>query len=133
MSRLLFRGTKTFWKTKSYLEIAIYEFTDHNVYEIIAYDPVLQKHAPRLHVNIKATISVCSNKLTSQEQRGRSSLSMDSVVTTFLFNHIILTEYLPISKLIKINFYKSLNDVELIIPRPLDLPFMVSPFAIFYG
>lgn len=133
MIRLLFRGTKSFWETKTYLEVAIYEFTDHNIYEIIAYDPVLKEHAPRLHANKKVTISLCLNELTSQEQRARSSLSMDSMVTTFLFNQIILTEYLLTSKRIKINFYKSHNDTELTIPRPLDLPFMVSPFAISYG
>ena len=42
MNRILFRGIKTFWKTKSSLELVILEFSEHNIFEIIAFDPVLQ-------------------------------------------------------------------------------------------
>ena len=125
MNRLLFRGTKTFWKTKSSLEIVILEFSEHDIFEIIAFDPVLQKHAPRVHVDATIVRSILNNKMIDT-----------SVLTTFLFNHIILTEYLPVSKLIKIDFQvvlqseKSFHDCNFVIERPKDLPFHPSPFGL---
>ena len=125
MNRLLFRGTKTFWKTKSSLEIVILEFSEHDIFEIIAFDPVLQKHAPRVHVDATIVRSILNNKMIDT-----------SVLTTFLFNHIMLTEYLPVSKLIKIDFQvvlqseKSLHDCNFVIERPKDLPFHPSPFGL---
>ena len=59
-----------------------------------------------------------------------------SVLTTFLFNHIILTEYLPVSKLIKIDVQavlqseKYFHDCNFVIERPKDLPFHPSPFGL---
>ena len=129
MNRLLFRGTKTFWKTKSSLEIVILEFSEHNIFEIIAFDPVLQKHAPRVHVDATIVRSILNNN--------NSNKMIDtSVLTTFLFNHIMLTEYLPVSKLIKIDFQvvlqseKSLHDCNFVIERPKDLLFHPSPFGL---
>lgn len=124
MSHLLFRGIKTFWKTKSSLDLAIYEFPEHDIYEIIAFDPVLDLHAPRIYVNAK----VVANFL--DESKG-----IDGAITTFLFYNIVIVHYLPQSKVIEIDIHPIFNkencifDSDLLIKPPKNLPFTRSPFG----
>ena len=133
MSRLLFRGTKTFWKTKSSLELAIVEYSKDNIYEIIAFDPVLRKHAPRLYVDACGVYAVIGRN-TSRDRNDH--MFNDGAVTTFLFNHISIVEYLPTSKSIKIDVRAIFHDeicahnLPLVIERPEGLSFFASPFAI---
>ena len=60
----------------------------------------------------------------------------DGAVTTFLFNHISIVEYLPTSKSIKIDVRAIFHDEicahnsPLVIERPEGLSFYASPFAI---
>ena len=124
MSHLLFRGIKTFWKTKSSLDLAIYEFHEHDIYEIIAFDPVIDRHAPRIYVNAKVITKFLN------ESKG-----IDGAITTFLFNNIVIVQYLPQSKIIEINMRPIFNeencnfDSDLLIKPPKNLPFTRSPFG----
>ena len=133
MSRLLFRGFKTFWKTKSFINIIIIEHAAHGIYEIIAYDPVLCQHTPRLYINayaVHVSMNTGSNKSTRREERA----IVDGAVTKFLFNRIALIEYLPISKVIKIDvktiyyYERSVIHYTLVVDCPEDLPLYASPF-----
>ena len=126
MNRLLFRGTKTFWKTKSSLDLAFVEYSEQGVYEIIAYDPVMSIHAPRLYIDMNTVISMINHDSLMTV--------IDGVVTTFLFNHLTLTEFLPESTHIEIdvqaifNMERSLHDCLLVVKRPDGLPVYPSPF-----
>ena len=125
MNYLLFRGTKTFWKTKSSLDLAFVEYSEQGVYEIIAYDPVMSMHAPRLYIDMYGV-----NALVNHDHSSDSCL-LDGTVTTFLFNNLFIVEYLPESKSIQIDirpiFYKEGSHI-LLVDRPIGLPFYASPF-----
>ena len=132
MNRLLFRGFKTFWKTKSSIELVILEYPSQDLYEIIAFDPVLRKHAPRLYVDKHAANYIILGEDGINEKQ---SFLLDEVVTTFIFNHIILTEYLPQSGFIKIDIrpifhseHRFTSELELVVQRPLNISFYPSPF-----
>ena len=135
MVRLLFRGTKTFWKTKSYLQLAIFELLDYNIYEVIAYDPVLSQHTPRLYIDAKVVQSILICCSSCKEDHSQES--NDEEITTFLLNHIVLTQYLPETRTVKIKIgaifheEKCVYGTVLTATRPVDLPFMASPFETF--
>ena len=139
MRRLLFQGRKTFWVTKSSLELVIFEYPLYGVYEIIAYDPVLLKHAPRLYININMVQNIleCCNR--NRKESGNTLpviVENDETISTYLFNHLIITDYLPNSKIVKISILMIFleekccdNDVPvLVVKRPVNLPFIRSPF-----
>ena len=126
MNSILFRGTKTFWKTKSSINMVILEYPEHNIYEIIAYDPIMKQHAPRLYVNsLTVKNIICDNRNEATVEEG--------VVTTFLFNHLTIVEYLPESRSFTIDicaiFQHERNSI-FIVNRPSSLPLFRSPFTI---
>ena len=132
MCRLLFRGIKTFWKTKSYLDLAIIEHVEHGIFEVIAFDPALRKHAPRLHINIKVVHDVLNHCGFNKEGIEEG---FTAAVTTFLFNHIFIAEYRPTSKIINVDVQaifhaeRSANNCVFIVDRPISLPFFASPYS----
>ena len=136
MSRLLFRGYKTFWKTKSSINIVIIEHSNQDIYEIIAYDPVLGQHAPRLHIDAYTVRMIMTNSTNNscRNECGDEGMVVDGAVVKFLFNNIVIVEYLPMTKFIKIdvqvvfNSERSWNDYEFVVDRPCNLLYYPSPF-----
>ena len=129
--RLLFRGTKTFWKTKSSIYLIIVEYAEYEIYVIIACDPVLRIHAPRLYINSRIIQSILNHSTSNSIPVG----VVDGAVTTFLFNHLVITEYLPESKSIKLDIRpiflqdKCADGCMMITTRPAGLPRYPSPFV----
>lgn len=134
MSHLLWSGVKTFWKTKNYLEIGIFQFVEHSVYEIIAYDPVIQQHTNRLYIDAIEICSILNCIELSKYGTSRAVKNINELLITFIFNHIILTDYLPQSKLIQIDFIIYSNELKwaqdklFVVERPVTLPLVTSPF-----
>ena len=126
MSRLLFRGIKTFWKTKSSIDLVIVEYSEYELYEIIAYDPKMKKHAPRIYVSGVAIKNILNGNV------GASNM-VDGALTNFLFNHLTIIEYLPETRSFKIDIQAIFHyerNCDYIISRPPGLPLFASPFDV---
>ena len=52
--KVLFDGTKTFWRARANIDVAIILHVPHNTVEIVAFNAVLGLKAPRLYLNFSA-------------------------------------------------------------------------------
>ena len=106
LTNVIFEGRKTFWKTKNAVRIVLVDHDIWNVIEIITFDSVLNVEGQRLYVNKKMLKEV----LCPVQSRSVFSLFANKVEQTaeirimidFLFNSLIITEYLPITKVFKV-------------------------------
>lgn len=51
LPRVLYEGSKCFWRTRNTLDVTIVEHEDFAVVEVLAYDPGLDAEAPRLYLD----------------------------------------------------------------------------------
>jgi hypothetical protein len=133
MAKVLFVGTKTFWKTKNSVNLTIVEHHGHDVIEVVAYEPTLQVEAPRLYLEIGRIISFLEIE-TGLLDEDEAALAM--AISTFVFNRVSVSEYLPTSKVLEVEVYRGFGEKEqgvdflLAIDRPVDLlPYSVSRSA----
>lgn len=110
--KVIFKGTKSFWKTKSFLDIVMVEHQSFGVVEIITYDPCMETEGERLYlktsdlvVEIKSDELI--NKITPLLKLGKEGQlhivdSIQKAKSSYLFNHLSIAEYLPESKLLKV-------------------------------
>ncbi len=62
-NRIIYEGSKTFWKTRSNIDFCIVHHIDHDCLEIVAYNSSTQVEAQRLYVNFLHILK----KLLNQE------------------------------------------------------------------
>ncbi len=53
---LIYEGSKTFWKTRTALELSIIHHFDHDCVEIVAFHPTFEVEAPRLYLSFSQVI-----------------------------------------------------------------------------
>jgi hypothetical protein len=141
IGRILFTGTKSFWKTKNSVEVTIVEHADHDVFEIIVVDAIARFEATRVFLDALALYS----KLEADDgtvQKGVPEITSESsiivkthtvsdkAVSTFICNHLFIKTYLPVSELMEIEVrstYMEQEHNELMVPRPESLPPSASP------
>jgi hypothetical protein len=69
MAKILFEGTKTFWKTKNSVNLTIVEHHGHDVVEVIACEPMLEVEAPRLYLEIGRIIPFLEHEWRSLDYK----------------------------------------------------------------
>jgi hypothetical protein len=141
MSRILFSGTKSFWKTKNSVEVTIVEHGDHDVFEIIVVDSIGRFEAERIFLDALVLYARLETEEGSPE-KGASDVAAESgifvktrtvsdkAVSTFICNHLFIKNYLPVSEILEIEVrltYAEQQHNELMIPRPVNLPLTSSP------
>jgi hypothetical protein len=138
MEKVLFRGTKTFWKTKNRVEIAVIDHRDFDVLEVVAFEPVLQVEAPRIYVDAQ----VLRHILTVDDQNGELKNGQSSIIASgpdpmgkFVFNHLFITTFLPSSKKFVVEVRRGyrpaaehVDEEGLIVARPAHLIPCQAPF-----
>jgi hypothetical protein len=130
MAKILFEGTKTFWKTKNSVNLTIVEHHGHDVVEVIACEPMLQVEAPRLYLEIGRIIPFLEHEGSSLDE---NDAALASAVSNFIFYRLRIAEYLPTSKVFEVDIQRGFGakeqDVEfqVAVDRPADLvPYSVS-------
>jgi hypothetical protein len=130
MAKVLFEGTKTFWKTKNSVNLTIVEHHGHDVIEVVAYEPTLQVEAPRLYLEIGCIISFLEQEM---ELLVENEAALASAISTFVFNRLCISEYLPISRILEVEVQRGYGereqgvDFQVAVIRPTDLvPYSVS-------
>lgn len=130
MANVLFRGTKTFWKTKNSIEIVLLEHNDHYALEIAAFEPVLAIEAPRIYLNLLLVYPLLNLSHTSS----KGSQEAMSAISTFVFNRLYISKYLPTSKVFEVVVRREFESIEqkgkfeLMMDCPVNLIPYPSPF-----
>jgi hypothetical protein len=109
MTKVLFEGTKTFWKTKNSISLTVIEHRLHDVLEVVAYEPIIQVEAPRLYLDIECVVSLLdldSALLTSSDS------TFADVVSKFVFNRISIARFLPVSRIFEVELQRGYGDKE---------------------
>jgi hypothetical protein len=130
MAKVLFEGTKTFWKTRNSVNVTIVEHHGHDVVEVVAYEPTLQVEAPRLYLEIGRVISFLEQETELLEE---NDAALASAISNFVFNRLRISVYLPTSKVLEVDIQRGFGtreqgvDFQVTAERPVDLvPYSVS-------
>jgi hypothetical protein len=130
MAKVLFEGTKTFWKTKNSVNLTIVEHHGHDVIEVIAYEPTLQVEAPRLYLEIGRIIPFLEQET---EILVEDEAALANAFSSFVFNRLRITAYLPISRVLEVDVQRGYgareqgDNFHVAVDRPADLvPYSVS-------
>jgi hypothetical protein len=130
MAKVLFEGTKTFWKTRNSVNVTIVEHHGHDVVEVVAYEPTLQVEAPRLYLEIGRVISFLEQETELLEE---NDAALASAISNFVFNRLRISVYLPTSKVLEVDIQRGFGtreqgvDFQVTAERPADLvPYSVS-------
>jgi hypothetical protein len=130
MAKVLFEGTKTFWKTKNSVNLTIVEHHGHDLIEVVTYEPTLQVEAPRLYLEIGRIIPFLEQE-TDLLLENEAALA--SAISNFVFNRLRISEYLPISRVLEVEVQRGFGareqgvEFQVAVDRPADLlPHSVS-------
>jgi hypothetical protein len=124
MAKVLFEGTKTFWKTKNSVTLTIIEHHGHDVVEVVAYEPALQVEAPRLYLEIGRIIPFLDQETGFLHE---NDTALASAISNFIFNRLRIVEYLPTSKVLEVDIQRGFGareqgvEFQLAVDRPADL------------
>jgi hypothetical protein len=124
MAKVLFEGTKTFWKTKSSVNLTIVEHHGHDVIEIVAYEPAMHVEAPRLYLEIGRIIPLLDQEAGLLDE---NDAALATAISNFIFNRLRIAEYLPTSKVFVVDIQRGFGAKEqgvhfqLSVERPVDL------------
>ena len=108
-AKIIFRGSKTFWKTKSSLKIVMVEHQCLGIIEIISYDPCVEFESKRLYLRTSDLVAeLPTNHLVTKlkqassfdkTSRLRVQEEIQQAKVMYLFNHMFIAEYLPESNI----------------------------------
>jgi hypothetical protein len=124
MAKVLFEGTKTFWKTKSSVNLTIVEHHGHDVIEVVAYEPAMHVEAPRLYLEIGRIIPLLDQEAGLLDE---NDAALATAISNFIFNRLRIAEYLPTSKVFVVDIQRGFGAKEqgvhfqLSVERPVDL------------
>jgi hypothetical protein len=130
MAKVLFEGTKTFWKTKNSVNLTIVEHHGHDVIEIVTYEPTLQVEAPRLYLEVRRVIPLLEQ---DKDLLNENEAALANAVSIFVFHRLRISEYLPVSRVLEMELQRGFGareqgvDFQITVDRPADLiPYAVS-------
>jgi hypothetical protein len=124
MAKVLFEGTKTFWKTKNSVKLTLIEHHGHDVIEVIAFEPALHVEAPRLYLEIGRIIPFLEQETVLLNE---NDTALASAISNFIFNRLQIVEYLPTSKILEVDIQRGFGakeqgmDFQLAVDQPADL------------
>jgi hypothetical protein len=140
LRRILYEGSKSFWKLKTSVKIVIAEYSYLDVLEISVYDTLAEFEAEPVYVCAIALRAVLESRqklvLAEDSTAGvfvvKTSVACDEEISAFIYNHMFIKTYLPVSKCMEVvvrQSYADQGDSELMIPKPADLKLVPSPFG----
>jgi hypothetical protein len=124
MAKVLFEGTKTYWKTKNSVNLTIVEHHGHDVIEVVAYESAMDVEAPRLYLEVGRIIPFLEHEGESLDE---NDAALASAISNFIFNRLRIAEYLPTSKVLVVDIQRGFGakeqgvDFQLAVDRPADL------------
>jgi hypothetical protein len=124
MAKVLFEGTKTFWKTKNSIRLTVIEHRLHDVLEVVAYEPAIQVEAPRLYLDIELIVSLLD---LERALLSSSDTAFADAVSKFVFNRISIARFLPVSRIFEVELQRGYgtkeqsSDLQLSVDRPPSL------------
>ena len=127
MSIVIFKGRKSFWKTKSSVDLIIIEHPDFDLLEVATFDLVLRVESNRAYIDLPYARNVLKDELKGVDPS-------QEALTLFIFNNLYIKKYLPTSKIVEIEIRLKLSSNEegrndkLMIPRPPMLRPHKNPF-----
>lgn len=137
LTEVIFEGVKTFWKTKSSLDVLIIHHHFWDAIEVLAFDPAIDCQAPRIYLSYSDILA----KIHSKKHKYSLDFSMfyvDKVqqkhdVSSFLFNHLTIEEYLPVTRSFTVAIRSSFpeegySELSIICDKPVGLVPFPSPF-----
>ena len=119
---LIFRGIKTFWATKNAIDVAMVEHAPYGVIELIASELTIGLDAPRIYIST----NVLQQLLRLSDNPNNASM--------FLFNHLYLAKYLPVSRVMEVEVRSAFHclgsddKTGLMVGAPYGLECSPSPF-----
>lgn len=147
----IFQGVKFFWRTRNSLDIIIVEHKSFNVTELIAYEPTIDREAPRVYLNtavlftkidhaaVDAQVSFAKRNNVPHTEEWIEGI-YNKAKADYLLNRLFITDFSSDDKLIKVEIQISSIEVEadaeavdktsLLCARPTELrPFHSSHYA----
>ena len=127
MSIVIFKGRKSFWKTKSSVDLIIIEHPDFDLLEVATFDLVLRVESNRAYIDLSYARNVLKDELKGIDPS-------QEALALFIFNNLYIKKYLPTSKIVEIEIRLKLSSNEeglndkLMIPRPPMLRPHKNPF-----
>jgi carbonic anhydrase len=133
---IAFDGTKFYWRTRNTVDVVIVHHKDCNTFEVIIYEPTLDKEAPRIYLNEKILMpKVDHNEIDSKLSFAkRNSLPLtekfvsgivNKSVSDFILNRLLIKELVASEKIFLVDFRIDENEImirpdfsELICARP---------------
>lgn len=132
MGKLLFSGVKTFWKTKNSIEVVLLKHQGYEVLEIATYEPVFGVEAPRIYLDLQLIYPLLN---TSHVNIRSNNKEAHAAISTFVFNSLFISKFLPTSKIFEIvvrREFESSEQIgvcELMMAKPASLVPYPSPFS----
>lgn len=140
-------GTKSFWKTKSTIEILLVEHKDCDILEVVSFDPITSQEAPRVYVPRSKVLSFISEEEIQyrlfelqepiHQRRGvidniaLSKIAWNDALYDFIDERLELHKKLAGSKAFRVNLRKPLPNED---PQLADLmccaPAAIVPFEL---
>lgn len=141
-SKKIFQGVKFYWRTRNSLDIIIAEHPGSNVTELIAFEPTIDKEAPRLYLDsavLRSKIDqVAIDTQLSFAKRNNVPITEEwiSAITNkakadYLINRLVITEFSSEARVIKVELQVSSIETESgshAIPLLREKPFELKPF-----
>lgn len=141
----IFQGVKFFWRTRNSLDIIIIEHKSFNVTELIAYEPTIDREAPRLYLNtallrtkidhtaVDAQVSFAKRNNVSHTEEWIEGI-YNKAKADYLLNRLFITEFSSENKVIKVEVQissiaaESDADAEDKVPLMCERPTELRPF-----
>jgi hypothetical protein len=126
MQRTIYRGSKSFWKTKSSVEIAIVEHPDFDVLEIVVVDALASFEATRIFLDAILLRKIVARECQQSSVDESGELSCDKSLALFICNHLFIKSYLPTSRVMEVEVRSSYAE-QLYDPLMVAKPAGVKP------
>lgn len=151
---VVFDGSKCFWRTKNTVDLLFVEHEEHNVVEIIAYEPTFCKESPRIYLDKSVLILKIDSNFVDQRLRFAKEQCLRrhqvpdvlnllheinlKARVDYILNRLFITELIPETKTMTLGFQFNFRDRDeeqecsvsldkMIIARPPGLVPHVSP------
>jgi hypothetical protein len=117
------------------------EHSDFDVFEVIVVDTLGRFEADRLYldaITLRAVVDGDARSPTLKssgvdgDETNKAETVHDEKICKFICNHLFITNYLPISKILQVEVrltYEKQDHNDLIVEKPPDLRRFASPFT----
>lgn len=109
---VVFQGVKFFWRTRNTIDIMVVEHADLHITEIVAYDPAIDREAPRIYVDSDILLAKLDHgDIVAQLGFGQRNgvLITEETLTNkakfdFIVSRLLISEYAVNTKTIMMTF-----------------------------